>query len=105
MTPIKHYQDHSVLHVWASPGSAKERLGEVVLDANEQPYLKVYVTAIAENGLANTAIIKLLSKKLGISKSLIAIISGEKDRKKRIAFQTSVDELALALKSATGSLF
>lgn len=103
--PIKPYQNQAVLHIWASPGSAKERLGEIVLDADQQPYLKVYVTAIAEKGLANKAIINLLSKKLGIAKSLIEIISGEKDRQKRIAFQTSPDILAQALKIATGSLF
>lgn len=103
--PIKPYQDHAVLHVWASPGSAKERLGEIVLDADQQPYLKVYVTAIAEKGLANKAIITLLSKKLKITKSLIKIISGEKDRQKRIAFQASPNILTQALKIATGSLF
>ena len=105
MMPIKPYQDHAVLYVWASPGSAKERLGEIVLDADQQPHLKVYVTAIAEKGLANKAIINLLSKKLGIAKSLIEIISGEKDRHKRIAIQASADVLAQALKAATGSLF
>lgn len=105
MTLIKLYQDHAVLYVWASPGAAKERLGEVVLDADEQPYLKVYVTAIAEKGLANKAIINLLSKKLGISKSMIEIIAGEKDRHKRLLFKTSPESLEASLKQATGTLF
>jgi hypothetical protein len=105
MMPIKPYQDHSVLYVRASTGSAKERLGEIVLDADQQPHLKVYVTAIAEKGLANKAIINLLSKRLGVAKSLIEIVSGEKDRHKRLAIQTATDVLTQALKAATGSLF
>ncbi len=105
MSPIKPCKDHSVLYVWATPGAAKDRLGEVVLDADQQPNLKVYVTAIAEKGLANKAIIALLSKKLGIAKSLFEIVVGEKDRHKRISIQISVDELERSLKAATGSLF
>ncbi|MDP3936079.1 MAG: DUF167 family protein [Alphaproteobacteria bacterium] len=105
MTPIKPYQNHSVLYVWATPGAAKDRLGEIVLDADQQPSLKVYVTAIAEKGLANKSIIALLSKKLGIAKSLFEIIVGEKDRLKRISIQMPADELERSLKAATGSLF
>ena len=105
MTPIKPYKDHSVLYVWATPGAAKDRLGEVVLDVEQHPNLKVYVTAIAEKGLANKAIIALLSKKLGIAKSLFEIVSGESERRKRILVQISVDELERSLKAATGSLF
>lgn len=105
MSPIKPYQNHSVLYVWATPGAAKDRIGEIVLDADQQPNLKVYVTAIAEKGLANKAIIVLLSKKLGIAKSLFEIISGEKDRHKRMSIQLPMDELDRLLKAATGSLF
>ncbi|QOL20192.1 DUF167 domain-containing protein [Candidatus Bodocaedibacter vickermanii] len=105
MSPIKPHQNHSVLYVWATPGAAKDRLGEIVLDADQHPNLKVYVTAIAEKGLANKAIIALLSKKLGIAKSLFEIIVGEKDRHKRILIQVPVDELERSLKAATGSLF
>lgn len=105
MSPIKSHQKHSVLYVWATPGAAKDRLGEVVLDADQHPNLKVYVTAIAEKGLANKAIIALLSKKLGIAKSLFEIIVGEKDRHKRILIRVPQDDLERSLKAATGSLF
>jgi uncharacterized protein (TIGR00251 family) len=105
MTPIKPHQRHAVLYVWATPGAAKDRLGEIVLDADQQPNLKVYVTAVAEKGLANKAIIAILSKKLGIAKSLFEIVSGEKDRHKRILVQMPADELEHSLKAATGSLF
>lgn len=106
MTPISPYkEDQAVLYVWATPGAAKERLGKVVEDADQQPYLKVYITAIAEKGKANKAIINLLSKKLQVPKSSIDIISGETDRHKRLLFQINPEFLKTSLKLATGSLF
>ena len=45
---------------------------------------RVYVTAVAENGKANNAILKLLSHELGIPKSSLSIIMGHKSRDKII---------------------
>jgi hypothetical protein len=44
--------------------------------------VKVYVTAPPESGRANDAVIALLSKRLGVPKSAIAIIRGQKSRDK-----------------------
>ncbi len=46
--------------------------------------LKVKVTAPPVEGAANTACILLLSKKLGLKKSRMDIIAGDKGRKKTI---------------------
>ena len=46
--------------------------------------LRVYVTAPPEDGRANRALIKLLSKELNIPKSKIEIIKGERGREKII---------------------
>jgi uncharacterized protein (TIGR00251 family) len=105
MTPIKPYKDGSVLYVLATPQAAKDRLGEVVEDADGQPYLKVYVTAVPEKGKANKAILTLLAKKLDLSKSQLELIYGEKDRRKQIAVAIQPQELESRLKFATGSLF
>lgn len=105
MTPVKPHGEFSVLYIWATPGAAKNRLGEIILDADGQPHLKVYVTAIAEKGAANKAIIALISKKLDIPKSLIQIISGETDRRKRLLIQLPTDNAIAFLMQATGSLF
>lgn len=51
--------------------------------------LLVNVTAAPENNKANSAIIELLSKNIGISKSSISIVSGEKSRNKRIKVDLS----------------
>lgn len=51
--------------------------------------LLVNVTAAPENNKANSAIIELLSKNIGIPKSSIGIVSGEKSRNKRIKIDLS----------------
>lgn len=51
--------------------------------------LLVNVTAAPENNKANIAIIELLSKKIGVPKSSMAIISGDKCRNKRISADLS----------------
>jgi uncharacterized protein (TIGR00251 family) len=59
------------LPVKALAGSRRNEIRGVV-----NGMLKVSVTAVAEKGKANQAIIKLLAKELGIAKSRIELISG-----------------------------
>ncbi len=49
----------------------------------EQQY-KVWVTAVPEDGKANAAVIKLLAKHLGVTKSQLEILSGANSRTKVI---------------------
>lgn len=44
--------------------------------------VRVCVTAVPEDGKANRALVKLLSKLWGVPKSAIAIVAGETDRHK-----------------------
>ncbi len=49
---------------------------------NSLPFLKIYLTAVPVDGKANKELIKLLAEKLGVSKSRIEIIKGEKSKEK-----------------------
>ncbi len=44
--------------------------------------LRAYVTVVPENGKANTAVVKLLAKALGVAKSRLTLIRGETARDK-----------------------
>ena len=44
--------------------------------------LRVYVTAVPENGKANGAVQKLLAKALGLPKSRVVLIRGQTSRDK-----------------------
>ncbi|GAA0298420.1 DUF167 domain-containing protein [Rhodovulum strictum] len=50
----------------------------------EDGLLRVYVTCVPEDGKANAAVIKLLSKALGVPKSRLEIIRGHTARDKLI---------------------
>ena len=51
---------------------------------NDLPFLKIYLTVAPVDGKANKELIKLLAEKLGISKSRVSILKGEKSKEKII---------------------
>ncbi|MBN2751327.1 MAG: DUF167 domain-containing protein, partial [Rhodospirillaceae bacterium] len=59
--------------------NAVEGLAETPLGGTE---IRISVTAVPEDGKANRALIKLLSKAWGVPKSAITIVAGETDRHK-----------------------
>ena len=65
--------------------------------------LLISVTAVPENNKANVAIIDLISKKIGVPKSKMQIISGEKNRNKKISIDTENIEEVLSRLSISKS--
>ncbi len=63
------------------PNSSKNDFVGMMADGN----FKLKIQAVPEKNKANKAIIKLISKKLGISQSKIQIISGETQAKKLVS--------------------
>ena len=57
--------------------------------------LKVCVTQAPEKGKANRAVAELLTRKLGLRKSQIELVSGETSREKRFLLR-GIDARALA---------
>ena len=67
-----------ILNIRAVPKSSRKLVKE------EGNFLKVYLTASAEEGLANAQLIELLSRHLKFKKYQIKIIKGEKTRDKLV---------------------
>lgn len=76
--------DKIIIHIRLTPSAAKNAIGGLHTDANNQTWLKASVTTIPEKGKANKALIDLLSKTLKIRKTAFTITSGETDRHKTI---------------------
>ncbi|MFC1612519.1 DUF167 domain-containing protein [Patescibacteria group bacterium] len=72
-----------LLNIKVIPNAKRER---IVTDGK---ITRAYVTAPAEGGRANKALIKLLSKELDVPKSKIEIVKGEKGREKIIKVSNS----------------
>jgi uncharacterized protein YggU (UPF0235/DUF167 family) len=63
------------------PNSSKNDFVGMMADGN----FKLKIQAVPEKNKANKSIIKLISKKIGISQSKIQIISGETQAKKLVS--------------------
>lgn len=83
------------LRVHAIPGAKRNCIGGCHDDA-----LKVSVTAVADKGKANKAIVKLLGKTFTLRQSQIELLSGTTSRRKLLAIHDPPTGLVDALNQA-----
>jgi uncharacterized protein (TIGR00251 family) len=81
-----------VLAVRVTPRSSKPGIGGWREAAGGRDELEVRVAEAPTDGAANDAVLWLLARTLGISRSEVAIISGETSRHKRVAIPLSLEE-------------
>lgn len=100
--PWQTTDDGLLLTVRLTPKGGRDRLEGTVEDADGRPAIKARVSAPPVDGAANVALIKLLAKTLGVSKSKIRFASGETARIKRLHVIGDVEDLAKNLRSIVG---
>jgi uncharacterized protein (TIGR00251 family) len=81
-----------ILAVRVTPRSAKPGIGGWRADADGREELEIRVAEAPTDGAANDAVVKLLAKALGVSRSELALVSGAASRHKRIAIPFDLDE-------------
>jgi len=86
-----------VLNVFVKPKSGGS---EIFFDENEG-FIVVFLKAPPTGGKANKELVKILSKKLGLSSSKIKIVKGLKSRKKQVLVEENLtfSEVLECLKS------
>ena len=89
------------LPVRLTPGASADRIDGWGVDVEGRPVLKVRVRARPVEGEANTALISLVAKALGVPKSTVAIQRGGQSRTKMIEVSDLSDD---ALKSRLAGL-
>lgn len=72
-------QQGVIIRIKASPKASKNEI--VGWEGDE---LKVRIAAVPDKGKANDALLKFLSKYLGVSRSDLSLLSGETNRHKRV---------------------
>ncbi len=72
------------LPVKLTPGASVDRIDGWDVDAEGRPVLKVRVRARPVEGEANAALILLLSKSLGVSRSSVSLARGGQSRLKMV---------------------
>ena len=75
------------------PRSSRPGLGGWRTGAHGREELEIRVAEPPADGAANDAVVKLLAKALGISRSELSIVSGATGRHKRIAIPFEVEEV------------
>lgn len=80
-----------------TPRGGSDRIEGRGEDVNGEPHLKLRVSAVAEKGKANTAVLKLLAKAWGLPRSSLSIASGETGRNKTVAVAGDPDDLKVRI--------
>lgn len=83
-TPFRAAAAGLCVQLRVAPKAAANRLAGVAADADGALALKVAVTAPADKGKANQAVIKLLAKEWGLAKSDLEIVQGAASRSKTL---------------------
>lgn len=76
--------EEKLIAIHVVPKSSKNAIEGIVKDANGKEWLKVKLTVVPEDGKANKALIKLLSKEWKIPQSHLEIVSGHTSKYKII---------------------
>lgn len=100
--PWQTTDDGLLLTVRLTPKGGRDRLEGIVEDAEGRPAIKARVSAPPVDGAANVALIKLLAKALGVSKSKIRFASGETARIKRLRVVGDPADLTKTLRGVVG---
>ena len=94
--------DHVRLTVRLTPHGGRDAIDGLEAAADGEEHLKVRVSAVPEKGKANQALIALLSKKFGLAKSKLSLISGETQRKKILRIDGDPEDIVKRLAELVG---
>ena len=99
MSPFQTDEDGVLVAVYLTPKASRAAIEGTTETAQGERALKVKVTAAPEKGKANTALLKLLAKEWHVAPSRLRLVSGHKDRRKRVLLEGDPAERMTALKT------
>ncbi len=90
--PFERRGDAVELFVKVNPGARREALGAIAEDGLGTRRLQISVTAKAEGGRANRAVVRLLAKSWRIAPSAVELTAGRSSRLKRVRLSVPEDK-------------
>lgn len=89
------------MFVRVTPGASRNVLGGLWRGPENEQRLAIRVTAPPDKGRANQAAANLLAKALGLPKSAVSIVAGDKDRLKTVAIDRDSGDIIERLEVLT----
>ena len=80
-----------LLRLRVTPNAGRDAIEGFESLADDTEVLRIRVAAVPDKGKANSAVIALLAKRLGLPKSSLTIVSGETSRLKTVRIDGDVD--------------
>lgn len=84
-----------------TPNGGADRIEGIEIRGDGLAVLRLRVAAVADRGRANVAVAALLAKSLGVPKTAIGLVSGERARLKTVTVAGDGHDLAQRLESLT----
>ncbi|MFO0621978.1 MAG: DUF167 domain-containing protein [Polyangia bacterium] len=97
-SPIRQSPSGILVDVWVAPRASRDSIGGLHGDR-----VKVAVSAPPVDGAANEAVRIALAKALGVAKSHVEVVSGQKGRQKTLAVSGDPGLLSAKAKALVGS--
>jgi uncharacterized protein YggU (UPF0235/DUF167 family) len=82
--PFERRGDAVELFLKVTPGARREAIGAITDDGQGDRRLMVHVTAKAEGGEANRAVVRLLAKSWRVAPTAFELTAGQRSRLKRV---------------------
>ena len=103
-SPFTAASDGVRVQVRLMPRASASRLVGIAAASDGSVALKVMVTAAAEDGKANAALVTLLARVWRVAKSDLSIVSGASDRRKTIRVAGTASQLLPVLEASLAGL-
>lgn len=91
--PVQPTSGGVCVRLRVTPRGGADRIEGRGEDAEGEPYLKLRVSAVAEKGKANEAVLKLLAKAWKVPRSSLSLVSGETGRIKVVKVEGDAEML------------
>ena len=97
--PFSRCKEGVRVAVRVTPKASRDKIDGLADEADGRRVLKVAVTVVPEDGKANDAVIKLLSKAWRLPRSTIAVVQGQTSRSKALLVEGDADTVLASLQS------
>ncbi|HEV8407250.1 MAG TPA: DUF167 domain-containing protein [Sphingomicrobium sp.] len=91
----------NLLPVKVTPRAARPGIGRWTRGMDGREELEIKVAQAPADGVANEAVVRLLSKALGISRAEVKIVAGATSRHKRLSIPFDLEEARRRLKHSS----